>query len=230
LFAAGQSITFSDVLFASSLQLIIQFAVVTLIFSLLDKHLTKFPDRWDPRKSQELKYPKFLEARPSIKTGWIPRLESASQMIASAVFLVWLRAAQKSPHLIFGTAVGVFRLAPVWHQIYAPSVLIILIAIVQGAINLLRPDWVRLGTAARLAMSSITLVVVYFLVRAREWVVLANPNGNALGNYPHALEIINQTIFYSLLFVGLIGIVQILRESWRLAKILQTPGNVSPMN
>lgn len=227
LFAAGEAITFSDAVFAYLLQLIIQFAVVTVLFSLLDKHLAKFPDRWDPRKSRELKYPKFLEGIPSMRTAWIPRVESASQVIASSVFLVWLRAAQKSPHLIFGTAVGIFRLAPVWHQIYAPSVLIILIAIVQGGINLLRPDWVRLGTAARLAMSSITLMVVYFLIRAREWVVLANPHGSVPGSYPRALEIINQTVFYSLLFIGLIGIVQILRESWRLVRILQTPGNVS---
>jgi hypothetical protein len=70
-------------------------------------------------------------------------------------------------------------------------------------------------------------VVVYFLIGAREWVVLANPHGSVPGSYPRALEIINQTVFYSLLFVGLIGIVQILHESWRLVRILQTPGNES---
>jgi hypothetical protein len=227
LFASGQSISFSDVVFAFSLQLIIQFAIVTLVFALLDKHLTKFPDRWDPRKAQELKYPKFLEASASKNVGGIPRLESISQMIASAVFLVWLRAAQKSPFLIFSSAVGIFQLAPVWHQVYAPTVLIIVMAMVQGGVNLLRPDWVRLGTAARLAMSAITLGVVYFLVRAGEWVVLASPNGNAPGNYPHALEIINQSVFYSLLFVGLIGIVSFLREFWRLVRPPQIPSGVS---
>jgi hypothetical protein len=94
---------------------------------MLDKHLTKFPDRWDPRKTQQLKYPEFLTPHASRNAQLVPRLESISQFIASAVFLVWLRAVQKSPFLIFGPAAAIFRLAPVWHQVYLPSVLIILL-------------------------------------------------------------------------------------------------------
>jgi hypothetical protein len=218
LYASGQAITFSDVAFAYSLQLIAQFGIVTGIFAMVEKHLTKYPDRWDPRKPNQLKYPEFFEAKAAKKGQRVPKLESISQFIASAVFLVWLRAAQKSPFLIFGPAAAIFRLAPVWHQMFVPSMLIILLGMVQAAINLLRPDWVRFRSAVRVGIGVITLVVVYFLVKAREWVVLASPAGNVSGDYRHAMEIVNQTISYSLLAAGVIVIVLLLRDVWRLVR------------
>ncbi len=68
-------------------------------------------------------------------------------------------------------------------------------------------------------VGAITLGVVYFLIRAGEWVVLANPAGNASGVHGHAMEIINQSIFYSLLLTGLIVVLLPLRDLWRLVHI-----------
>jgi hypothetical protein len=85
-----------------------------------------------------------------VKNGQrVPKLKSISQFIGSAVFLVWLRAAQKSPALIFGPAAAIFRLAPVWHQVMLPSLLIVVIGMVQAAINLLRPGALSLGGPCR---------------------------------------------------------------------------------
>ena len=218
LFAGGRSITFSDVASAFFLQLVIQFGIVTFIFTMLDRHLTKFPNRWDARKSEQLKYPEFLQAHAWRNAQRVPRLESISQIIASAVFLGWLRAAQKSPFLIFGPAAAIFRLAPLWHQAYAPFALIILVGMVQAGINLLRPDWIRFRSAMRAGMSAMVLVGVCFLVRAREWVILASPAGSASGDYRHAMEIINHSIYWSLLLTGLIAILLLLRDFWRLVR------------
>src|SRR5262245_28537663 len=44
---SGQQIRFNDILTSCLLQLFIQLGVVTLIFSLIEKHLTKHPDRWN---------------------------------------------------------------------------------------------------------------------------------------------------------------------------------------
>jgi len=223
LLASGQAVSFSDVAFAYSLQLIIQFAIVTGIFALVEKNLTKYPDKWDPRKPNQLKYPEFFEAKAAKDGQRVPKLESISQFIASAVFLVWLRAAQKSPFLIFGPAAAIFRLASVWHQVFLPSVLIILLGMAQAAVNLLRPDWVRFRSAARVGGGAITLVVVYFLVKAREWVVLANPSGSAGHDYQHAMGVVNQTIFFSLVGAGVIVIALLLRDVWRLVRPGQGP-------
>jgi hypothetical protein len=218
LFAVGRSVTFSDVASAFLLQLVIQFGIVTLVFSIADKHLTNHPDRWDPRKPQQLRYPGFLEGHPSKNAQRVSRLESISQIIASAVFLGWLRAAQKSPFLIFGPAAAFFRLAPVWHQVYPPYALVIIAAMVQAGINLIHPDWVRFRSAVRAGMSAAVLVGVYFLLKAQEWVVLASPAANASGNHRHAMEIINKSVYWSVLLAGLIATVLLLVDFWRLVR------------
>jgi len=221
LYACEQSPTLWNVASAFFLQLIIQFSIVTFIFAMLDKQLTRFPEQWDPRKLTQFKYPGFPQGNAAGKGQRVRRLESISQFIASAVFLAWLRAAQRSPFLIFGPAAAVFRLAPVWHQVYAPSVLIVLLGMAQAGINVLRPDWTRFRYAARVGTGAITLIVVYFLVRAHEWIILASPAGTASGNHSHAMEIINQWIFYSLLLTALIAILLLLRNFWRLFRVPQ---------
>lgn len=223
LFVAGQSITFSDLEFAFSMQLIFQFGIVTGIFALLEKHLTKHPDRWDARKPNQLKYPEFFEAAAAKNGQRVPKLESISQFIATGVFLVLLRAAQKSPFLLFGPVAAIFQLAPVWHQVYVPSMLIMVLGMAQAGINLFRPDWVRFRSAARVGIGAITLMVVYFLLKAREWVVLVNPRGNIGSDYLRAMEIANQTIFCSLLFAGLTVIGLLVRDVWRLVRAEQGP-------
>lgn len=223
LFLGGQSITFSDVAFAYSLQLIVQFGIVTGIFALLEQHLTKHPDRWDPRKANQLKYPEFLEAHAAKDERRVPKLESISQFVACGVFVVMVRAARNSPFLLFGPAAASMRLAPVWHQVYLPSMLMVLAGMVQAAINLSRPDWVRFRSAVRVGIDVVTVMVVYFLAKAREWVVLASPAGNVSSNYRHAMEIVNQTIFYSLLGAGVMVIVLLLRDVWRLVRAEHQP-------
>jgi len=218
LFASGQPITFSDLASVFFLQFIIQFAIITMIFAVADTHFRKYPDRWDPKKPQQLKYPDFLTAPAAKDARRVPRGESICQIVASAVFLVWLRAAQQSPFLIFGPAAGIFRLAPVWHQVFAPSLFIIMAGMVQAGVNLLRPDWIRFRSAGRAAMGAITLVVVYFLVRAQEWVLLTNPAADASGVHRHAMEIVNQAVFYSLLLAGLIVILLLVRDLWSLIR------------
>src|ERR1700757_430676 len=76
LFASGQPIgTFPEVFLY---QLLIQLAIVTLIFWLMDKHFAKFPDQWDPRKPYGVRHPALSinEEGPRI-----PRARSASQLI-----------------------------------------------------------------------------------------------------------------------------------------------------
>jgi hypothetical protein len=92
---------------------------------------------------------------------------------------------------------------------------------VQAGINLLRPDWIRFRSAVRAGMSATVLVGLYFLLKAQECVVLASPAANASGGYRHAMEIINKSVYCSLLLAGLIATVLLLRDSWRLLRPLQ---------
>ena len=217
LVAAGRPMDASSLISACLLQLVLQFVIVTIIFSLVEQHLTKYPDRWDARRPLRLEPPR----------GWaggivnrVSRLESISQLVASVVFLLWIRAALSSPLLIFGPAAGYFRLAPAWHAAYTPGLLIILTGIAQAVVNLLRPGWVRFRSAVRAGMGAASFATILMLLRAHEWVALGNP---ANAGYLHAQGIANQTVFYSL--VGMLGIalVSFLWEGWRLVRRRNAP-------
>src|SRR3984893_12951726 len=73
LFAGGQPI--GNFLQVFLYQLLIQFAIVTVIFWLADQHFTRVPDRWGPRKPYGVRHPAFT---PRADGPRIPRPNPAS--------------------------------------------------------------------------------------------------------------------------------------------------------
>ena len=63
LFAGGQPIGNLPQVF--TYQMLIQFTIVTLIFWVMDKHFTRFPDRWDPRKRYGVRHPAISGSQPN---------------------------------------------------------------------------------------------------------------------------------------------------------------------
>lgn len=173
--------------------LLIQFAVITAIFVAMEQYSAKYPDRWDVGKGTPLQL-RGMEERPEATR--ISRSSSFSQIVGLGVSIVWLRAIQTHPFLIFGPAAAFMRLAPVWFQVYPAVVFIYLVLMVQAAVNFARPDWVRLPQMARAITSMMWLVLYCFLFRAGIWVVATS---NASPGYQRGIAIANQVIFYCLI-------------------------------
>jgi len=210
--ASGQKISFHDILSTCLLQLFIQLGAVTLIFSLIERHLTKHPDRWDLSGLGvpfDLKIEKKMLLQCAHDSQKIPRLESVSVIVACAVALAWMTEVQRYPFLILGPAAAFLKLAPVWYQMYFPIVLLTVAEIVRATINLVRPDWTRFGAVYRLVSHSAGLVIVYFLIKAGSWVVAVGPTAEHGGEYVQVVEIVNQCIYYTLLFVGIFSAVML---------------------
>ena len=219
LLASGQSLGLGGALSTLFYNLLIQFSIITLIFSVMDRHLTKHPDCWGPRKPNAAHFPALTTRTSEPK---VSRMESISQLVALAIFLVWLRAARSAPFLILGPAALFLKAAPVWRQLYAPLAVIALVIMIQSATNLFRPDWVRLRTFARVAAHSVTLVVCFFLIKAGTWVIAGT---EASPNYQHAAVIINQVIFFFLLASVFITVMQLIRALRRLIAGGATPAS-----
>jgi hypothetical protein len=118
LFLSRQVVTASSFFPALFYGAAIQFAVVTLIFSIADRHFHKHPDRWSPRTLKQPWHPAFaIKGEPKRASSRVSRFDSVAQIIALAVGLIWLRVAQGAPFLIFGPAARVpasrTRVAPV---------------------------------------------------------------------------------------------------------------------
>jgi hypothetical protein len=212
LIASGQPVRLVTDLPAVFLyQLLIQFAVVTTIFTVVDRHLAKHPDRWDPRKPGHPYYPNLTEKDEARS---VPRIESVSKLIALSVWITWLRVIQQSPFWILGPAAAYLKLAPVWHQLYLPVVLVAFAGMAQAGLNLVRPDWFQLRLITRIVEDAAALAMGCFLLRAGHWIAaLDTPGSLASGR---TIEIINQCVFYSLLVAVVIAGVQVLRGVRRL--------------
>jgi hypothetical protein len=210
--SSGQKIRFEDIFSSALLQLLIQLTVVTLIFSAVQQHLNKYPDRWHlkgmrGRFALDLNIERDIELgiAPENK-GWAPavsRFESLSVIVASAVALLWWTEVQSHPFYILGPGAFFLKLAPVWHQMYLPIVLLTAAEIVRAAVNLARPGWTRFRAVARIVTHAGGLAVLYGLFRAGFWVTLTDAMASRANQYGEAVQVVNQCFYYGLL-VGVI--------------------------
>lgn len=205
---AGQQISVSDMVSTCTLQFFIQFGVVTLIFSVVERHLTKHPDRWHI-KGMGGKFRLDLNIERDFQVGMgqarmgsqrreVSRFESVSIIVASAVALVWWSSVQSHPFLIFGPAAALFNMAPIWHQIYFPIVVLTDLEIVRAIINLVRPDWTQFRAIARVILQAGGLAVMWFAMKAGSWVTVANPAADGAGKFAQVAHIANQCLLYVL--------------------------------
>jgi hypothetical protein len=190
-------------------QLVSQFTVITAIFIGVDRNLTKHPDNWDPRSPEKAYHPGLTDPE-TLGPPRVPRADSTARLVALGVWILWLRAIRNIPFLVFGPAAAYLKAAPVWHQVYWPIIGLAFTGMIQAAINLFRPQWTWLRTAERLFMGVAALVLWGYVLNAGQW-ILADPEKVS----PHTLDIINQSIFYSLVVALLIAAAQLLRDVYR---------------
>ncbi|HKW31554.1 MAG TPA: hypothetical protein VJN92_01015 [Candidatus Acidoferrum sp.] len=225
---SGQPVRFGDILSSCLLQLFIQVGVVTLIFSLIERHLTKHPDRWnlsgkcgavqlDIGAGRNVSLP--IEGRQQVS-----RFESVSIIIASAVALVWMTEVQNYPFLILGPAAAFLKLAPIWYQVYFPIVLLTVFEIVRATINLARPDWTLFRAVYSVFVHFGGLAVVYFLIRAGSWVIAGDSAPGTAGGYAHAAQIVNQWIYYGLWVTAIFSTVRLIVRVARLLRAQRQSG------
>jgi len=208
---SGQKLSVSSIFSTCLLQLLIQFAIVTFIFTLVEKQFAKNPDNWDlSGKCGRLRFDLNADklSTDSLPTERkISRLESVSIIIACTVALIWLAGVKNYPSLILGPAAAFLKLAPIWYQVFLPIGLLTMAEIVRAAVNLVRPDWVLFRQVYGLFVNAGGLMVVYSLIRAGVWVMTEQEQ-----QYAPGAVIVNQLIYYALLVTGAIsGVMLVVR-------------------
>jgi hypothetical protein len=223
----GHTMTAGNLIPAIFFQVAIQFAIVTAIFVAADRHFKKHPESWNYRDAKGGWHPALaLEGWPKSKkksdSGRVSRMDSVAQVVALGVSLVWLRVAAGAPFLIFGPAAAFLKPAPIWHQFYWPVVGIACLGILQGFINLLRPDWLRLMVAYRAVTAIAWIVILYFVLKAGPWVVLTSDASQAEG-FRKTADILNQMAPYFVVTSAVIALYNLLRHLRRLLRLSATP-------
>ncbi len=201
LFEAGARVTLGGT--ASSLfwTLAAEFIIVTLIFSGVERHVSKFPDRWDLCKPRDSGLSGLLERAEPDGTPRVPRFQSLARFVAGAVFLAWLRVITHSPIWMFGAAVGAFRVEPIWHRVYVPFVLVVFAGMIQSAINFIRPDWVRFEAVVRGTLILAGLGILTLVVTAGPLLTVRNATAT-----PAQLHVVHTVNFWFLLYFSMLAI------------------------
>jgi len=210
------------------MQLCIQTGIVTFIFAMVDKHLTKYPDRWNLRGATEgvhldFRFDRKIQRKTAGDPQQVSRFESVSLIVASSVALLWLSEVQRHPFLIFWGAASFLKLAPIWQHMYLPITAAMLWGMVRAAINLIRPRWTRLRAISDIATQVAGLVMVFFLLRADAWVALADGVGTPGPGLIRTVDLINQSVRVSLLISGVISVVTLIIKVARLARASRRP-------
>ncbi len=227
LFFGGHAMTAGNLIPAIFYQVSIQFAVVTLIFVAADRHFKKHPESWNYRDAKHPWHPAFSfddwsKSKTKSDSGRVSRMDSVAQIVALGISLVWLRVAAGAPFLIFGPAAAFLRPAPIWHQFYWPVVGIACLGILQGFINLIRPDWLRLMVAYRALTAIAWIVILYVVLKAGPCVILTPDAAQAEG-FRKTADILNQIGTYAAVIFALIALYNFFRHLRRLMRLSGAP-------
>ncbi len=165
---------------------IIQIAVVTLIFTILNLVRRRFPQPWY--------YP------PAALAPLIPiaRWYSVSGLAVWGVFTLWWAAVPVFPGLLLGSAAGNLQLAPSWHRFYLPVLLLLAVGLAQRAINLGRPLWSWLLPVARFLVNAGGLALQYPMIKSYPYVVVADGTKDP-AHYNHLALVYNGSILWGVL-------------------------------
>ena len=141
---------------------VIQVAVVTVTFTILNLIRRVRPDSW---------YYPSAELATMLP---IPRWVSISGLYVWSVFSLWWAAVPFFPALLFGSAAGTLQLSPAWHRFYVPILILLLAGIAQRVINLLRPNWNALLPTSRLLINAVALGLQYPMIKSYPYVIVAS--------------------------------------------------------
>lgn len=152
---------------------LLQVAIVTLTFTILNAVRRKYPQPW---------YYPPAELAPMIP---VARWYSISGLCVWTVFSLWWGLVPFAPRLIFGSAASSLELAPAWHRFYLPILGLLLLGIVQRATNLARPRWSGLVPASRLLVNAIALGLQYPMIKSYPYVLAVA----GAGDKAHAAQV-----------------------------------------
>ena len=215
------------------------FAIVTIIFAVLDIGNTKFRllerateetnKNFDPRS-----LPKLRLAGDSPGTKPVSRFKTAFELFFGAAFLLWwvrVSPVRKLALLVALGPVGLadkipFQLGPVGNIIYWPVILLSLVSIAQQIVTLVYPDRFRFYFLMKLVANGGSVAILFLLTRVNAILTIA-PEVSDPWRFAETLRIVNSTLHYTMLFSALVGVVECFKQLRRLVRVRGSAGTAA---
>ncbi|MBD5656859.1 MAG: PQQ-binding-like beta-propeller repeat protein, partial [Candidatus Eremiobacteraeota bacterium] len=139
---------------------VLQFAIVTLVFVALQRYLDRDRDR----------------DRSVTAVARVSRFASASALIWFVGSNVWLVDLLRTQNLFQAEPGSTLVLAPVWRQVVGPYIAVVALEVVRNAVNFVRPELLRFRAAMITGVSAVSFIAIAMLLHAGVFVDAANPH------------------------------------------------------
>jgi hypothetical protein len=164
------------------------FGIVTLAFGAIERYglARGLYARWDPRRLPALPVGRALRTQPIGATIFA--------LACRVVFTVWWLTIVWTGNIYADSALNV-TLAPIWHALFWPILLLSLVGVGTDAAALYAPSSPRTRAIVRIATDCASIVVVLFLLRAGAWVNIGGSDAftastHALGGWLNLMAFI----------------------------------------
>jgi hypothetical protein len=197
-----------------ALQLLLQFSIVTIIFTLAEKSLAANGDRWNPRRPS---------AALPMPPGTRRVFGSVVELVISLVALFWwISARNYLPGILTSLGTGL-RTGPNVHVLYLGILVLTVAGIALSAFTIIRPQATVLSGYARPAIDGMFLALLCISIVAGHWVILGETAGQASQSNAAFVDRINEWIRLSLIVVAGGAAAQLFFAVRRVMSRSQTP-------
>ena len=154
--------------------------LVTIAFALIERYglACGLFTRWDPRRLPVLPTSR-AQRRQSIAT-------TIFTLTVRVVFTVWWLNVLWGVTIYSGANAAV-ALAPVWHRLFWPILLLSFVGIAIDVADLYVAAWPRARAVVGLVAAGAGLVIVYILLRSGSWVLIGTSNAASKHAMPWVL-------------------------------------------
>jgi len=192
-------------------------AIITLVFALLERAQARLKlfDKWDIRSLP----PVAKQPRPPSRT------QSVFELIFAIIGILWLLAVPTYPFLILGPASAFLTASPLWHTFYLPVVLLAFVGLTRDCVSIARPDLAWFPSVGRLVNTALSLLLLYFVLRAAgqvphvagaDWAPFVTLKDAARGSaqYNRLAVVVNAAIFLSLAMAWIGLSIAAILQTW----------------
>jgi hypothetical protein len=210
----GKSVTALGAVPAILLQLLLQFSIITAIFIVAEKSLTRNGDQWNPRK------PSSALPMPS---GARRVFTSLVEIVISLVFLYWWISARSFvPGILSSLGIGLH--ASLGLDVMYVAILVLTLAVIAlSAFTLFSSLGSKLGAYVRPAINGVFFAVLCFSIVEGHWIVSTVAAGQASQSTAVLVEKINEWIRLGLIATALGVAAQLFFQVRQILNLDQNP-------
>jgi polyvinyl alcohol dehydrogenase (cytochrome) len=202
--AAFYRIPTYDTASSVAVHVLVQFGIVTAIFALIQRHVDKYPNKWEVRRPNDI-----YERGTKVRRG-VSRVDSVASLVFLIAINLWLiPVVLRSPHLL-----GPYlKLAPIWQPMFAVYIILVLVELIRNGVNLARPEWLRFRAIAQAIGSGIVLASSLVLLMTFK---LVEPANAGVHQAVELARIVNIFAYATVICAAVISLPMLLRQlrSW----------------